>query len=89
MINPETIRIGDDDPNIRKVMAEFITSTSNTGKTAPDDMERIHSLSPHGSFSFEDFEQKWKGADHQLKRYMIRFSGELDIKDAIEPVMLG
>jgi len=52
-------------------------------------MEEISSPSPKHTFSFEAFKQKWKGADSRIKMNMIRFAGELNIEDGLEPIMLG
>ena len=52
-------------------------------------MEKKSSLSPKHTFSFEAFKQKWKTADSQIKMNMIRFAGELDVEDSLEPIVLG
>ena len=52
-------------------------------------VEGKSSLSLNDSFSFEEFEQKWKRADRQLKQEMIRFAGVLDIENGLGPVILG
>jgi len=41
------------------------------------------------SFSLKDFKKKWKGADRQTKQEMMQLVGDLDIRDGLEPVMLG
>jgi|GEM_PF-924326 adenylate cyclase, class 1 len=52
-------------------------------------MEETSLLSPENTFSFEAFKKEWKTADSRIKMDMIRFAGELDVEDGLEPIMLG